>query len=204
MLPPSENANRKPRADSLRNRALLLAAARDVFSAGGPEASLEAVARTAGVGIGTLYRHFPTREALFQGVYRHEVDQLVELAAQLADEAPPLTALRLWLHANVGMVATKKGMLAALTPALDSSNPIYANSAARLTGAAGELMARAVSAGEIRDDITAEDLMRALIGMCYTREQSGWQDTVIRLIDVFVDGLRRRDSDAGVPRRDRD
>lgn len=197
MGPAPENATRRPRADSLRNQARLLAAARDVFGAGGPDASLEAVARTAGVGIGTLYRHFPTREALFQGVYRHEVDQLVELAARLADEAPPLAALRLWLHANVGMVATKKGMLAALTPTLDSSNPIYADSATRLTGSARDLMARAVAAGEIRDDITAEDLMRALIGMCYTRDQSGWQEAVMRLIDVFVDGLRRRDGDAG-------
>lgn len=191
-----ENSNRRPRADSLRNQARLLAAAREVFSAGGPEASLEAVARGAGVGIGTLYRHFPTREALFQGVYRHEVDQLVELATRLAEEAPPLAALRQWLHANVGMVATKKGMLAALTPTLDTSNPLYADSSARLTGSAGVLMARAVAAGEIREDITPEDLMRALIGMCYTREQRGWQEAVMRLIDVFVDGLRRRDGDA--------
>lgn len=189
-----EKASRGLRADSLRNRERLLAAAREVFSAGGPEASLEAVARTAGVGIGTLYRHFPTREALFQGVYRHEVDQLVELAARLAEGDAPVVALRQWLHANVGMVATKKGMLAALAPAVDSSNELYANSAARLTGSAGDLMARAVAAGEIRGDITPEDLMRALIGMCYTREQKGWQEAVIRLVDVFVDGLRRRDA----------
>ena len=118
----SEKASRKPRADSLRNRDRLLVAARDVFSAGGPDASLEAVARAAGVGIGTLYRHFPTREALFQAVYRREVDQLVDLAATLAAEAPPMEALRRWLHANIGMVATKKGMLAALAPAAGSGD----------------------------------------------------------------------------------
>lgn len=188
-----EKASRRPRADSLRNREKLLVAAREVFSAGGPEASLEAVARTAGVGIGTLYRHFPTREALFQGVYRNEVDQLVELAARLADEPETVDALRHWLHANVGMIATKKGMLAALAPAVDSSNELYADSAARLTRSAGDLMARAVAAGETRGDISPEDLMRALIGMCYMREQNEWQAAVTRLVDVFIDGLRRRD-----------
>ncbi len=117
--------SRKPRADSLRNRERLLAAAREVFSAGGPEASLEAVARRAGVGIGTLYRHFPTREALFQGVYRNEVDELVAFATRLAGDPIPVDALRRWLHANVGMVATKKGMLEALAPALDGSDEVY-------------------------------------------------------------------------------
>lgn len=186
----SEKANRKPRVDSQRNRERLLVAARDVFSAGGPGASLEAVARAAGLGIGTLYRHFPTREALFQAVYRREVDQLVELAVTLAGEAPPLEALRRWLHAGVGMVATKKGMLAALAPAAGSSTELFADSAARLARSVGDLMAGAIAAGDIRDDIAPEDVMRALIGMCYTREQAGWQNTVIRLVDVFVDGMR--------------
>ncbi|MHA6643470.1 TetR/AcrR family transcriptional regulator [Mesorhizobium sp. A623] len=187
-----QKANRKPRADSLRNRERLLGAAREVFSAGGADASLEAVARTAGVGIGTLYRHFPTREALFQAVYQREVDQLVDLAVTLAAEKTPLEALRHWLHASIGMVATKKGMLAALAPAAGSSTELYADSLARLVRSASDLMAAAVAAGQIRDDIVPEDVMRAVIGMCYTREQPGWQHTVIRLVDVFVDGLRSR------------
>src|SRR5579883_1939518 len=107
-------APRKPRSDSIRNRELLLKAAAKVFSAGGPEASLEAVAKRAGVGIGTLYRHFPTREALFEAVYRREVEQLAELAEELKGKAAPVEALRRWLHANVEFVATKKGMAAAL------------------------------------------------------------------------------------------
>jgi AcrR family transcriptional regulator len=188
----SEKTSRKPRSDSLRNRELLLAAAHKVFSAGGPDASLEAVARTAGVGIGTLYRHYPTRESLFQAVYRHEVDQLVDLAVTLAAEAPPLEALRRWLHAVVGMVATKKGMVAALAPAAGSSTELFAYSAAQLARSVGNLMATAVAAGQIRDDIAADDVMRALIGMCYMRDQPGWQDIVIRLVDVFVDGLRQQ------------
>lgn len=183
---------RRPRSDSVRNRERLIEAAGKIFAVGGPDASLEAVARAAGLGIGTLYRHFPTREALFQAVYRHEVDQLVDLAAALAEEPDKVDALRQWLHANVGMIATKRGMIAALAPATGSSTELYADSAARLARSVGGLMDRAAAAGEIRDDITTEELMHALIGMCYSRDKPGWQETVLRLLDVFVDGLRRR------------
>src|ERR1700752_526210 len=100
-------ARRRPRSDSIRNRERLLEAAAAVFSAGGRDASLEAVARRAEVGTGTLYRHFPTREALFEAVYRHEVELLVELAATLARKGDPVDALRQWLHANVRLAATK-------------------------------------------------------------------------------------------------
>src|SRR5258705_9211762 len=96
-----EKSARKPRADAVRNRERVLEAAKVVFSAGGAEASLEAVARTAGVGIGTLYRHFPAREALFEAVYRREVQQLADLAEKLKREAQPVDALRQWMHSNV-------------------------------------------------------------------------------------------------------
>src|ERR1700749_3295231 len=114
MADRSAQTTRKPRADAVRNRELVLEAAKAVFSAGGADASLEAVARKAGVGIGTLYRHFPTREALFEGVYRREVEQLGELAEQLKNESDTVDALRRWLKSNVEFVATKKGMVAAL------------------------------------------------------------------------------------------
>ena len=181
---------RKPRADAIRNRERVLEAAKAVFSAGGPEASLEAVARRAGVGIGTLYRHFPTREALFEAVYRREVQQLSELAEQLKSEADPVDALRRWLRSNVEFVATKKGMSAALALAVQSSSELTAFSFDRLTKAVGALLDRAVAAGEIRSDISPEDLLRALVGMCYLHDQPGWQKSVVRLLDVFVDGLR--------------
>ena len=181
---------RKPRADAQRNRERLLKAATAVFSAGGAEASLEAVARRAGVGIGTLYRHFPTREALFEAVYRHEVDQLAELAEQLKDEGAPVEALRRWLRSNVEFVATKKGMSAALALAMHNVSDLQAYSFERLTKAVGGLLRRAVAAGEIRADVSPEDLLRALIGMCLMHNQPGWQDSVMRLVDVFVDGLR--------------
>jgi AcrR family transcriptional regulator len=183
---------RKPRADAIRNRERVLEAAKAVFSLGGPEASLEAVARRAGVGIGTLYRHFPTREALFEAVYRREVEQLVDLAKDLAANTDPVEALRRWLRANVEFIATKKGMAAALAMAAHSSSGLVAYSLDRLTRAVGELLERAVAAGEIRADIGPEDLLRTFVGICYAHDRPGWQEKVLRLIDVFIDGLRRR------------
>jgi AcrR family transcriptional regulator len=188
----SSKTVRKPRTDAVRNRERVLEAAKAVFSAGGPDASLEAVARRAGVGIGTLYRHFPTREALFEAVYRREVEQLADLAEQLKEEMAPAEALRHWLRSNVELVATKKGMVAALALAAHSPSELYAYSFDRLTRAVGTLLERAVAAGEIRGDISPEDLLLALVGMCYLHDQPGWQASVLRLVDVFVDGLRWR------------
>jgi AcrR family transcriptional regulator len=190
MTDQSEAPVRRPRADAIRNRERLLQAAKVVFSAGGPDASLETVAKRAGVGIGTLYRHFPTREALFEALYRREVQQLSDLADQLKNEADPLEALRRWLRSNVEFVATKKGMMAALELAVHGSSDLYAHTFERLTKAVGGLLDRAVSAGAIRSDISPEDLLRALVGMCYLHDQPGWQNSVLRLVDVFVDGLR--------------
>jgi AcrR family transcriptional regulator len=162
--------SRKPRADALRNRERVLEAARAVFSAGGPDASLEAVAKKAGVGIGTLYRHFPTREALFDAVYRHEAQQLAALAERLK----------------------KEGMSAALALAVAKDSDLFSYSSDLLMRSAGGLLDRATAAGAIRNDIGPEDLIRTLVGMCYTHDQPGWQKSVLRLVDVFIDGLRNR------------
>ncbi len=165
-----------------------------MFSAGGPDSSLEAVARSAGVGIGTLYRHFPTRETLFEAVYRREVEQLIAFAEALKVEAAPVEALRLWMHANVEFVATKKGMAAALELAAHGTSALFTQSSERLTHAVGALLDRAVAAGDIRADIGPEDLLLALVGMCYMHGRPGWRASVLRLVDVFVDGLRLRDA----------
>jgi AcrR family transcriptional regulator len=180
---------RKPRADAVRNRERVLEAAKTVFNAGGPEASLEAVAKRAGVGIGTLYRHFPTREDLFEAVYRREVEQLSELAEQLKN-GDPVDALRRWLRSGVEFVATKKGMVAALALAVQSGSELHAFSFERLTKAIGSLLDRAAVAGAMRADVSPEDLLRAFFGMCYMHDQPGWQSSVLRMLDVFVDGLR--------------
>jgi AcrR family transcriptional regulator len=189
------------RADAMRNRERLLAAAKEVFSTGGADKSLESVARQAGVGIGTLYRHFPTREALFEAVYRREVEQLTELAERLLAEAPPVEALRSWLRSNVAFIATKRGMAEALAVAAAGSSELKAFSFEHLSRALGKLLARAANAGEIRADITPEDLLRTLVGMCLIHDGPGWQPGVLRLVDVFVEGLRHRGADHPPPRR---
>src|ERR1700753_2622235 len=196
----SAKSPRKPRADAVRNRERVLEAAKAVFSAGGPDASLEAVAKRAGVGIGTLYRHFPTREALYEAVYRREVEQLGELAEELKDEAAPVEALRRWLRSNVEFVATKKGMATALALAAGPPSELTAFSFEHLTRAIGMLLGRAVAAGDIRADVGPEDLLRTLVGMCMLHDQPGWQASVVRMLDVLVDGLCVQ-SDAGKPAR---
>jgi AcrR family transcriptional regulator len=188
---PAKETARKPRTDAVRNRERVLEAAKIVFSAGGADASLEAVARTAGVGIGTLYRHFPTREALFEAVYRREVQQLADLAEQLKDKAEPVDALRQWMRSNVKFVATKKGMSEALALATYKNSELFSYSSELLTRAVGGLLERAVAAGQIRADVRPEDLLRVLIGMSTMHGQPGWQTSVLRLIDIFIDGLRR-------------
>jgi AcrR family transcriptional regulator len=208
----SEKIARKPRADAARNRERVLEAAKAVFSTGGADASLEAVARRAGVGIGTLYRHFPTREALFEAVYRREVEQLCDFAEQLKNERRPVDALRRWLRSNVEFVATKKGMSAALAVAAQASPELRSYTFGCLTRSAAALLDRAVAAGEIRSDVSPEDLIRTLVGMCYMHDQPGWQANVARLLDVFIDGLsvseqrsatRSKPSRSGNPRSER-
>jgi AcrR family transcriptional regulator len=183
---------RKPRADGLRNRDRVLEAAKIVFSAG-VDGSLEAVARQAGVGIGTLYRHFPTREALFEAVYRREVDQLSALADRLGAEPDPVDALRQWMGANVDFIATKKGMSAALAMVLQKGTALSNYTYDNLVRSAGMVLQRAVDAGSVRGDVGAEDLLRALIGLSYTYDGSGWQANVRHLVDVFIDGLCTQD-----------
>ncbi|MBV8683165.1 MAG: TetR/AcrR family transcriptional regulator [Caulobacteraceae bacterium] len=180
-------SSRRERSDAVLNRERIVETATRVFSAQGRNAKLDAIAREAGVGIGTLYRHFPTREALFEAVYRHEVEHLAELAGELAQEADPVEALRQWLHANVRLMATKKGMIEAMQLVAYGSE-LKAYSFARLTGALTPLLERGVAAGALRADITAEDLLRTLVGILYA-EAGG--DSSLRILDVFVDGLRR-------------
>ncbi len=181
---------RKPRADAVRNRERVLEAAKSVFSEGGTEAGLEAVARRAGVGIGTLYRHFPTREALYEAVYRREVEQLADLARQLAAEVPPLEGLRRLIEALLELVATKKGMAAALALAAHKPPELMAYTTGLLQEAIGRLLQPAAEAGEIRRDIGPDDLLRTVVGLCYLQDGPDWHGKVMRLIDVFLDGLR--------------
>lgn len=185
----ADRAPRKPRADAVRNRERVLEAAKAVFSEGGAETGLEAVARRAGVGIGTLYRHFPTREALYEAVYRREVEHLAGLAQELAASLAPLEALRRFVEALLELVATKKGMAAALALAAHKPPELMAYTTSLLQQAIGALLRGAAEAGTIRRDIGPDDLLRTVVGLCYLQDGPDWQVRVMRLVDVFLDGL---------------
>jgi AcrR family transcriptional regulator len=185
----STASDRRPRADALRNRDLLLTAAADAFAARGADASLEDIARQAGVGIGTLYRHFPNRDALVEAVYRHEVDVLCERADELLEAMPPDQALAEWMHLFVRHVATKRGMLSLLKPLL-STNPNFSEQTrGRAAAAATKLLEAGVAAGSIRPDVDAGDLLRAVGGICMSTDQDR-SDASERLVGLLFDGLR--------------
>ncbi len=180
---------RRQRADAVANRARVIDAATAVFKISGNQASLEAVARQAGVGIGTLYRHFSSREVLAAAVYRHEVDELVVMADELMAEPDAVLALRKWLHATVDFVAIKKGMSAAL--ALEARMPaeLTAYSSNHLTDAVGRLLSRATERSRSHPAIGPRDVLQMLVALCYELDTPEWESKVGVLLDVFVDGL---------------
>jgi AcrR family transcriptional regulator len=177
------------RADAVRNRELLITTAAAAFSAHGAEVPLEDIAREAGVGIGTLYRHFPTRDSLVEAVYRHEVDILVERADRLLDTLPPDQALEEWMQLFVRHVATKRGMLSVLKPMLSSNASFFTETKGRATAAATKLLEAGVAAGTVRADVDGGDLLRAVSGICMSTDQER-SDTSERLVRLLFDGLR--------------
>jgi AcrR family transcriptional regulator len=183
---------RKPRADSARNRQLLMDAAKAGFSEVGLNVSLEEIARRAGVGIGTLYRHFPSREAVVEAVYRREVEHLAEAVPQLLETSPAGEALHKWMHLFVDYIATKRLIAPSLGAASGRSSTLYATSAELITRAISTLVKRAVASGDVRKDIDPPDLLRALVGVSYGNPDAGWEASARRLIDILMDGLRRK------------
>ena len=183
---------RRPRADSARNRQLLIDAAKASFTEVGLNASLEEIARRAGVGIGTLYRHFPTREAVVEAVYRREVEQLAQAVPQLLETSPAAEALHKWMHLFVDYIATKRIIAPSLAAAAGRTSPLYATSAELITRAITTLVKRAIASGDVRKDIDPSDLLRAMVGVSYGNPDVGWQASARRLIDILMDGLRRK------------
>jgi AcrR family transcriptional regulator len=181
---------RKPRADALRNRDRLVVAAKAAFAQSGPDASLDDIARRAEVGIGTLYRHFPTRDAIVEAVYRREVEQLAEAAPRLLQSHPPDVALREWMLVFIDYIATKKLIAPALSAIVSGSPDLYTSSSARITEAIGLLVDSGKMSGAIRADADPGDLLRALVGFAYVNIGSDWQASARRLIDILIDGLR--------------
>ncbi len=185
--------SRKPRADAERNRLRLLEAARTAFTAAGTTVSLEEVARQAGVGIGTLYRHFPTRDALFAEVYRNEVQKLCDRSRELADSRPPLEALRSWLLLFVDYLATKLILVEAFRSMVGDTSRLTAHSGEMLTQAITLLVDRAVDSGDIaKGAIDPIDLLRAIIGVSMAGAGPDWDKAAKRMVDVLLGGLTAR------------
>jgi len=184
-------ADRKPRADAERNRLRLLAVAKAVFAEKGSGASLDEIARIAGVGPGTLYRHFPTRDALVAAVYRNEMEQFVAAADRLAELHPPLTALREWLLLFVDYIAAKHGMAELLNSIAGGTSALYSASTVQMKQAMATLVERAVASGDIRLDLDPLDLLRAIAGVANIGSGADGEQAAKRLVDILIAGVRR-------------
>jgi AcrR family transcriptional regulator len=183
-----DTAGRPLRADARRNRDLLLASAVRAFSEKGLDASLDAIAKDAGVGIGTLYRHFPTREALIEAAYRNELAAVCDAASDLLGSLPPVEAARAWMDRFIDYMTAKIGMAEALR-AVIASGP-YAHSRERLNAVIEQLMSAAAATGEIRSDVKPDDVLISLGGVALAAGDPARRDQARRLLDLLMDGLR--------------
>ena len=181
------------RADAQANRDRILEVAVRAFSQEGPDVSLNAIAKEAGVGPGTLYRHFPTREALIDAAYRNELGRLSDSAADLLREMPPEAALRDWMDRFTDYMGTKRGMDEALRALIASGGDPFSQSRDRLTAAITTLIEAGVAAGTLRPDVAPYDVLVSLSGVTLASPDPEQQS---RLLDLLIDGLRvRRPSD---------
>ncbi len=184
--PPS----RKPRSDARRNRERILEAAKEAFTRSGANTSLDDIAKQAGVGPGTLYRNFPTREELLEAVYRTEVERLAAAERRFAETLPPVEALRAWMFLFVDYIATKQIIAPALNTLVGGHSKVFEASYAQVWEAIRALVARAIASGDIREDLDPLDLLRALIGVANVATSPDWQQSAKRLVDILVLGSR--------------
>jgi AcrR family transcriptional regulator len=186
----SQPAQRKPRMDAQRNRERILEVAKDAFARSGAGTSLDDIAKQAGVGAGTLYRHFPTREALLEAVYRTEVEKLAAAERKLAQDLSPVEALRAWMLLFVDYFATKKIIAPALNTLVGARSKVFEASAAQIKGAIHALVERAIESGDVRSDLDPLDLLRALIGVSNVASGPDWQQSARRLVGILITGSR--------------
>jgi len=196
MLPPNRSAIRltdpdpRPlRADATRNRDQLLSVATRVFGSSDSEPSMRAIAREAGVGIATLYRHFPTRESLVDAIYRDQVARLTSGARDLLAQCPPSVALRRWMDLFGDWIATKQGMLDTLVAMIESGEIAHARTQAELLAAIEGILAAGRERGDVRADVSAEDVAAALVGIFTVARPPANEARAARLLDVLMDGL---------------
>src|ERR1700720_1081244 len=187
---PSQSKARKPRTDAQRNRERILEVAKQAFSRSGASASLDEIAKEAGVGPGTLYRHFPRREDLLEAVYRTEVEKLAAAERRFAETMPPIEALRAWMLLFVDYIETKQIIAPALNTFVGGPAKLYEGSRAQVQGAIDALVKRAIKSGDIRKDLDPFDLLRALIGVSHVASAPDWQQSARRLVDILIAGSR--------------
>lgn len=183
-------ADKPMRADAQRNRELLLAAAVAAFSRNEPEVTLESIAKAAGVGIGTLYRHFPSREALVEAAYRSELARLCESVPELISAMSPDKALRTWTEMFLEYMTTKRGMSDALRMVIASGGNPFAESRGRLLAAFSALLHAGAADGTLRADIDPADLMASVSGVSLAVGEPAHREQAGRLLDLLMDGLR--------------
>jgi len=187
---------RAPRADAARNRDQLLAVATRVFASADAEPSMRAIAREAGVGIATLYRHFPTRESLVDAVYRDQVVRLTTGAHELLGRLAPAAAMRRWMDLFGDWIATKNGMLDTLLAMIESGELAHAQTRTELLTAITRMLDAGRAAGDLRSDVTAEDIAAALIGIFTVAPRPEREAQAGRLLNLLLDGLRATDRPA--------
>jgi AcrR family transcriptional regulator len=185
-----QSSERKPRADAQRNRERILEVAKQAFTRSGANASLDDIAKEAGVGPGTLYRHFPTRDELLEAVYRTEVEKLAAAERKFADTMPPIEALRAWMLLFVDYIATKKIIAPALNTPVGVPAKVIEASYAPIHEAMRALVKRAIKIGDVRKDVDPVDLLRALVGVAYLESSPDWQPSARRLVDILIAGSR--------------
>ncbi len=186
----SKPRGRKPRSDAQRNRERILEVAKEAFTRSGANASLDDIAKQASVGPGTLYRHFPTRDALLEAVYRSEVEKLAAAERKFAETMPPLEALRAWMLLFVDYIATKKIIASALNTLVGDPSKVIEASYAQIHEAIRALVKRAIQSGDLRRDLDAVDLLKALVGVAYMSSSPDWQQSARRLVDILLTGSR--------------
>lgn len=187
----SETVARKPRSDAQRNRERILEAAKRAFTRHGANASLDDIAKRAGVGPGTLYRHFPTRDALIEAVYRSEVEKLAAAQRNFAESMQPVEALRAWMLLFVDYIAEKHIIAPALNSVVGGPSRLYEGSRELIQGAIDELVKRAKKSGDLRKDIDGSDFLRAVIGVSHLGSGPDWHKGARRLVDILIAGSRR-------------
>jgi AcrR family transcriptional regulator len=186
----SQTTARKPRADAQRNRERILEVAKQAFTRFGASTSLDDIAKQAGVGPGTLYRHFPTREELLEAVYRIEVEKLAAAERKFAEAMPPIEALRAWMLLFVDYIATKQIIAPALNTLVGGPSKVFEASYAQIWEAIRALVKRAIKSGDVRKDLDPIDLLRALIGVANVATSPDWQQSARRLVDILITGSR--------------